>query len=366
MSRCINFLALIFATGFTATAVAQNLVGAGSTFAAPMYTAVTEKFGMKNQFNLSYASVGSGEGIKRIQSRTVDFGASDRPMNRNDLAAKGLQQFPTAIGGIVISVNLPGVNASQIRLDGKVLADIYLGKITRWDDSRLKADNATITFPATPIKLIVREEGSGSSYLISSYLSTVSAAWKEAFGVSSKISPNGATVAKGNAGVAQSLASQSGSIGYIEYGYAIDNKLPAVQLKNAFGAFVTPSADTVSAAVRAADWELLYIDTNPTFEINTINVACPSCWPVVGLTYVVVSKKWPDAEKGAAFTRFMESLLGDGDGILKEKNYVPLPSRAKSLIRVTLKNQLQDAKGNRLRTAADHLPDDSIIVTAQN
>lgn len=360
-----NIWQIILLLSFSISAFAQNLTGAGSSFAAPMYAAVNEKLGAKHQFKVNYTSVGSAEGIKRIEDRAVDFGASDRPLSRNELSTRGLLQFPTAIGGIVITANLPGLNIAQVKLDGAILADIYLGKIARWDDSRLATLNPGINFPKAAIRLLVREPGSGSTFLFTSYLSKTSATWKDGAGISSNITPAGASSAKGNGGMAQAVAEQVGAIGYIEYGYAIDNKLPAMQLKNAFGSYVSPSAESVSAAVRAADWELLYIDPKPSFEINTINVACPSCWPIVGLTFVLVPRKWASSDKADAFSRFLESLLGDGDAVLKEENYVPLPSRAKNLVRVTLRSQMQDAKGNRLRSEGDSNAEQHITALLQ-
>ncbi len=334
--------------------MAQNLSGAGSTFAAPMYAAVAEKLGTKHQFKINYASVGSGEGVRRMQEKSVDFGASDRPLSRSELSSRGLLQFPTAIGGIVITANLPGLNISQLKLDGLVLAEIYSGKITRWDDAKIAALNSGVALPKTSIKVIIREEGSGSTYLFSSYLSKTSSNWKDAQGLTNTIILPGAISAKGNGGVAQTVAAQPNSIGYLEYGYATDNKLPSVQMKNAVGNFVSANATGIEAAVRAADWELLYIDTNPSFDINTVNVACSVCWPITGLTYLLVPRKWQDSEKASSFTRFLEGLLSDGDAVLKEENYVPLPSRAKNLIRVTIRAKMQDGKGNRISSELDH------------
>jgi phosphate transport system substrate-binding protein len=332
---------------------AQTLTGAGSSFAAPLYAAMLDKLGQKNQFAMNYASVGSSEGIKRITEKSVDFGASERPLSRKELSEHGLLQFPTAIGGVVLTANLPGVNVGQIKLDAQTLGDLYLGKIARWDDARLAALNPSIVFPKTAVKLVVREQGSGTSFLFSSYLSRVHTKWKESVGVTNHITAAGAVVAKGNGGVAQAIQSQTGSLGYVEYGYAQDNKLPSIQLKNNFGNYLTADPTSISAAVRGADWELLFMDVNPTFEINTIDVGCPNCWPITGLTYVIVSKRWDDATKAGAFTRFLEGMLADGDVVAKEENYVPLPSRAKNLVRITLHSQLQDGKGRRYKADND-------------
>lgn len=340
----------VFSSGSPVQAQTQSLTGAGSSFAAPLYAAMLDKLGQKNQFTMNYASVGSSEGIKRITEKSVDFGASERPLSRKELNEHGLLQFPTAIGGVVLTANLPGVNVGQIKLDAQTLGDLYLGRITRWDDARLIALNPGISFPKVAIKLVVREQGSGTSFLLSSYLSRVHAKWKESVGVTNHMTTPGAVVAKGNGAVAQAIQSQIGSLGYLEYGYAQDNKLPSIQLKNSFGNFLTADPTSISSAVRGADWELLFMDANPTFEINTLDVGCPNCWPITGLTYVIVSKRWDDANKAGAFTRFLEGMLAEGDVIAKEENYVPLPSRAKNLVRITLHSQLQDSKGRRYKS----------------
>jgi phosphate transport system substrate-binding protein len=334
-----------------AGAQAQVLSGAGSTFAAPLYVAAAEKLGGKHQFSLNYSSVGSAEGIKRIHDHSVDFGATDQPLNRQELNSSGLLQFPTAIGGVAVTANLPGFNVSQLKLDGPVLADIFLGKIKSWNDARIAELNPGQSLPRTPIKVIVRAEGSGTAYLFGRYLSRVSTEWKER----GRAAVASATSVPSNATVLQAIQASAGAIGYLEYGYAQDNKLPVVQLRNAFGTFVSPNSDTIAAAVRAADWELMFMDQNPTFEIDTVNVACPSCWPITGLTYVVVSRRWIENNKGNAFMRFLEALLNDGDAVAKEENYVTLPSRAKNLVKVTLRSQLQDGKGNRLRTLLERM-----------
>lgn len=345
-----------------ATAQAQALSGAGSTFAAPLYVAVAEKLGSKNQFSVNYGSVGSAEGLKRIQEHAVDFGASDRPLSRQELASGGLLQFPTAIGGVVITANLPGVNLAQLRLDGAVLADIFLGNVKSWNDPRIAALNPGQNLPRTSIKVIVREEGSGTRYLFGSYLGRVSAAWKD----NSKTALAGAIVAKGNSGVMQSMQTTAGAIGYLEYGYAQDSKLPLLQLQNAFGTFLSPTGDSIAATVRAADWEQMFMDANPSFEINTVNVACPSCWPIAGLTYVVVPRRWVETSKAATFMRFLEALLNDGDAVAKEENYVSLPSRAKNLVKVTLRSQMQDGKGGRLRSSVEEMKSPQQLMAKAN
>lgn len=326
---------------------AQELTGAGSSFAAPLYAAVSDQLGPKNKFSFTYASVGSSEGIKRIAEKSVDFGASDKPLSRKELADRGLLQFPTAIGGLVVTANLPGVPVGQLKLDAAALGDVYLGKITRWDDPRLAALNPGTKLPPLAIKPVVRESGSGSTYLFSNYLSRAYPHWHETIGVTTALTMAGTVVAKGNSGVAQAVLATPGALGYAEFGFMKGKNLPFVQLKNKYGTFVSANPESISAAVRGADWELMFIDTDPIFDVNTTDIACPGCWPMVGLTYVVVPRRWVDADKAGVFTRFLETLLTDGDPIAQQEHYVPLPSKAKSLVRVSLRSQLQDKKGQR-------------------
>jgi phosphate transport system substrate-binding protein len=355
----IKYFLFAAVVALSSNAISQPLTGAGSTFAAPLYAAVSEKLGNKAQYNMTYASVGSSEGLRRLQAKQVDFGASDRPLTRQDLATNGYAQYPTAVGGVALVANLPGIKVQSLKLDGLVIADIFQGNIKQWNDPRIASLNSGVTLPALSIKAHVREAGSGTTFLFTSYLSKVSAGWKAGQGVSSQISTPGLSQAKGNGGVVQAVVSQPGALGYVEYSYAKDNKLDTLQIKNEFGSFVSASTDSITAAVRAADWELLFMDTNPSFEINTINVACPACWPIVGMTYVVVPRRWAESAKAGTFLRFLESMLNEGDEIYKEENYIPLPSRVKNLVKITIRNQLSDGKGNRLKLSQE--PDSGFL-----
>jgi phosphate transport system substrate-binding protein len=317
-----------------------ELNGAGSTFAAPWYAAVSETLGLKAQFRVNYDAVGSGEGIKRISERRVDFGASDRPLTRKELADGGFLQLPTAIGGVVVTAQLPGVAVDQLRLDAALLGDLFLGRITRWNDARIAVLNPGLRLPALAVTPIFREDSSGTSFLFTTYLARTHAAWKASHGVTSRLRLPGAIGAEGNGGVVKALQARPGSIGYLEYTYARGNGFPAAQLRNAFGQWVQPDVASVEASVRAADWERLFIDSQPTFEIDTIDVGCPRCWPIVGLTYVIAPRRWGDSGKAEAFRRFVEGMMNDGDALAREESYVPLPSRAKNLVRVTLRSQL--------------------------
>ncbi len=335
---------LLFAMALSAASLlaqaSDDLSGAGSSFAAPLYAAINQKLGKPKQFQIAYDAVGSSEGVRRVSEKKVDFGASDRAMTRRELTDRGLVQFPTAIGGVVITANLPGVAINDIKLDGATLADLFAGRIARWSHPRLVALNPGLALPDLPVRTVYRDEGSGTSFLFTSYLSRVHAPWRDGIGITSNLKLQDGLPVKGNGGVVKALQGTPGAVGYLEYGYAQDNKFPTVQLLNAFGTTLRADATTIEAAVRAADWELLFIDTSPTFEIDTINVGCPRCWPIVGLTYVIVPRRFADPAKGPAFSRFMDALLDEGDAVSREENYVPLPSRAKNLVRATMRTQM--------------------------
>jgi len=296
-------------------------------------------------FALDYASVGSGEGVRRIIERQVDFGATDRPLARRELEDRGLLQLPTAIGGVVVIANLPGVPVGRLRLSAAVLADLFLGRIASWNDARLRALNPGIALPALAVSPLQREESSGTSYLFSHYLDRTSPAWKSSIGVKSQlVLPRGRSV-RGNGGMARAVSERPGALGYLEYSYAQDNGLPMMNLLNRFGEFVRPSPDSISAAVVAADWELLYLDPKPTFEIDTVDAGGPRCWPIVGMTYVLAPTRWADAGRAAAFVQFVEALYAEGGAAIKTgENDVPLPRRARNLARVTMRVHLDPAR----------------------
>lgn len=342
--RCAAALLLGLASLAPMPAAAQGaepptLRGAGSTLAAPYYVAIGEELGARHRFAMDYQAVGSGEGVRRLLERGVDFGATERPLARRELEDRGLVQLPTAVGGVVITANLPQVDVARLRLDAPTLVAIYQGRLTRWNDGRLVALNPGLTLPALPIVPVTREDSSGTTFLFTSYLARSGGGWS-APPASTLVAPGGVP-ARGNAGVARAVADRAGAIGYTEFAYATGIGLPVAQLRNRFGGFVTANGETLAAAVRAADWELLYIDTRPTFELDVVDAACPACWPIVGLTYVVAPVRWADAARGAAFVRFMESIYAEAETIKQRQSLVQLPSRARNLARVTLRTQLR-------------------------
>lgn len=319
-----------------------QLTGAGSTFAAPLYASISQAMGEQFRFRLAYDAVGSGEGTRRIIERRVDFGASDRPLPRKELDERGLLQFPVSIGGVVLTANLPGVDVAQLRLDAATAADLYLGRITSWNDPRLAALNPGLALPRLPVTPIYRSDSSGTSWLFSSWLARRHEGWRSAVGATNQIrlppstGSAAAVGAVGNGGVVRAMGERPGTLGYLEFGYAQENGFAAMPLKNAFGSWVRPGPESLDAAVRAADWELMYLNTQPTFEIDSIDVGCPRCWPIVGITYTVVPRRFADPDKAAAFVRFMQAMLDQGDALARDEGHVPLPNRAKNLVRITL------------------------------
>ena len=236
------------------SAQAMDITGAGATFPYPIYAKWAEAYRAKTGVGLNYQSIGSGGGIKQIQNKTVDFGASDMPMKPEELDKDGLLQFPTVIGGDVPVMNLEGVGAGQLKLTGPVLADIYLGKITKWNDAAITKLNPTLKMPDSEITVVHRSDGSGTTFIWVNYLSKVSPEWKEKVGEGTSVAWPAGVGGKGNEGVASYVQRVKGSIGYVEYAYALQNKMNYAQMQNRDGAFVSPSADTFKAAAAGADW----------------------------------------------------------------------------------------------------------------
>ncbi len=325
------------------TGPAPLLRGAGSTLAAPLYAALGQALGASQRFELEYAAVGSGEGLRRLAAREVDFAASEQTLSRSELDARGLVQLPVVVGGVVASANLPGGVAGRLQLDGPLLADLMLGRVARWNDPRIRALNPGLALPALAVSRVVRQDASGTSLLFTRYLSRVSPAFRQAPGATATLALEGAIAARGNGGVARAVVDRPGAIGYMEHAFATENELPKIALRNRFGQVVSPTAERIAAAVGSADWELMYIDTKPSFEMDTVDAGCPGCWPMAGLSYVIAPMRWSDPLRAAAFVRFMESIYDRADELLRQERYVPLPSRARNLARVTLRSQLRNS-----------------------
>ncbi|HEX7688776.1 MAG TPA: phosphate ABC transporter substrate-binding protein PstS [Burkholderiaceae bacterium] len=323
--RLVAVAAALGATSFVAQA--EDVTGAGSSFAAPIYSKWAEAYAKASSNHVNYQSVGSGAGIKQIKAKTVDFGASDMPLKDDELAQSGLVQFPTCMGGVVPVVHLDGVKPGQLKLTGTVLADIYAGKVTKWNSPEITALNPGVTLPDAAIATVHRADGSGTSFIFTNYLSKVNADWKAKVGEGTAVNwPANGVGGKGNEGVAQYVLQLKNSIGYVEYAYAKQNKMDYVQMKNQAGAFVSPDDATFKAAAAGADWSKTF------YQVLTDEPGKDS-WPITGATFVLLHKTQEKPAQGAAVMKFFDWAFTNGDKAAAELDYVSLPDSVKSLIR---------------------------------
>ena len=325
-------------TVFAPLALAQDMTGAGATFPAPIYAKWADAYNKATGARLNYQSIGSGAGIQQIRARTVDFGASDMPLTDEALAKDGLVQFPTVIGGVVPVVNIKGIAPGQIKLTGALLGDIFLGKITRWNDPALTAVNPGVPLPNEAISPVRRADGSGTTFIFTNYLSKVNPDWKAKVGEGTAVNwPTGAG-GKGNEGVSAFVQRLPNSIGYVEYAYAKQNKMTYTLLKNRDGHFVTPDADNFKAAAAGADWNRSF------FQVLT-DQAGKDSWPISGATFILMYKTQDKPASGANVLRFFDWAYGNGDKMADELEYVPLPASVKELVHKAWSASIKDAAG---------------------
>ena len=322
--------------GAPTAAGASAISGAGATFPAPLYARWAETYKAQSGFTLNYQPIGSGGGVKQIQARTVDFGASDKPLKAEELDKAGLYQFPTVIGGVVPVVNLPGVQPGQLKLSGPLLADIYLGAVKTWSDPRIAQASPGVKLPNLPITVVHRSDGSGTSFLFTTYLAGKSPAWAQKVGASDAVEWPTGIGGKGNDGVSAFVRQTAGSIGYVEYAYAAQNNLTYAGLQNRDGAFVNPTAASFAAAASGADWTQA-----PGNYLILIDQPGAGSWPITGATFILVHKQQADAAKGKAVLSFVDWAYRNGDASAGELHYVPLPAAVKDHIR----KQWVDIKG---------------------
>jgi phosphate transport system substrate-binding protein len=331
----MKFAATVVALGLTALSVAahaQQITGAGSSFAAPIYSKWGEASASATGIQLNYQAVGSGAGINQINNRTVDFGASDMPVKADQLSEHKLIQFPTVIGGVDIIVNLPGIKANELKLTGPILADIYLGKITKWNDTAIADINPGVKLPSTAIAPVHRADGSGTTYVFTDYLSLQSPTWKEKVGASTSVSwPIGAG-AKGSDGVAGTVRQIPGGIGYDESAYAEQNHLTTVMLRNAEGKFVAPTMAAFEAAAANADWSKVQ-----NFAIDLNDQKGAESWPIESATFVLLPTDPKDEKQSAAVKKFFDWGFTHGNDIAKGLLYIPLPASVQTAIRAAWK-----------------------------
>jgi len=312
---------------------AGTISGAGSTFAAPLYGKWAEGYKAQTGTNLNYQSIGSGGGIRQITANTVDFGASDKPLKPEDLAANNFVQFPTAVGGVVPVVNLPGVRSGQIRLTGANLADIYRGAIKKWNDPILVKANPGVTLPNLPITVVHRSDGSGTTFIFTTYLTAKAQHWKSEVGANDAVQWPVGLGGKGNEGVAAFVKQTPGAIGYVEYAYAATNKLTYTLVQNKAGRFATPTAAGFAAAAAGAKWS-----SAPGFNLLLIDQPGAEAWPISGATFVILHK---NQKNGREVLSFFDWAFKNGDADANALAYVPLPAAVKDLIRKSAWSQVK-------------------------
>ena len=326
------------ATLLPLAATAQDVTGAGATFPAPLYAKWADAYNKATGARINYQSVGSGAGIRQIKAKTVDFGASDMPLTDEELAKDGLVQFPTVIGGVVPVVNIAGIAPGQIRLTGAVLGDIYLGKISKWNDPALTALNPGVALPAADIAVVRRADGSGTSFIFTNYLSKQNPAWKTKVGEGTAVNwPIGAG-GKGNEGVAAFVQRLPNSIGYVEYAYVKQNKMTYTLLRNKDGQFVKPDEDGFKAAAAGADWA-------KTFYQITTDQPGKLAWPISNPTYILMHKLQDKPANASNALKFFDWAYANGDQTADDLDYVALPATVKELVRKHWAGNIKDAAG---------------------
>jgi phosphate transport system substrate-binding protein len=306
-------------------AMAEDITGAGATFPAPLYAKWAADYNKATGVKINYQSVGSGAGIKQIDSKTVAFGASDMPLMDEDLAKKGQMQFPTVIGGVVPVINIKGIASGQLRLNGQVLGDIYLGKITKWTDPAIKALNPSLALPDAAIAPVRRADGSGTSFIFTNYLSKVNADWKTKVGEGTAVNWPAGAGGKGNEGVAAFVNRLPNSIGYVEYAYVKQSKMTYAQMQNAAGNFVAPDETAFKAAAAGADWSKSF------YQILTAQPG-KDAWPLTGATFILMYKNQDKPAEATAALKFFEWAYKNGDATAQSLDYVPMPAVVKAQI----------------------------------
>ncbi|BBP96863.1 phosphate-binding protein PstS [Burkholderia sp. SFA1] len=331
-------LAGLIGAVFAISAQAADITGAGSTFAAPIYTKWADAYQKNGGGKVNYQGIGSSGGIKQIIAKTVDFAGSDAPLKDDELAKDGLFQFPTVVGGVVPVINVPGVKAGEVTLSGQVLGDIYLGKIKKWNDPAIAALNPKVKLPDTDIAVVRRADGSGTSFIWTNYLSKVNTEWKSKVGEGSTVNWPTGTGGKGNDGVAAFVQRLPGAIGYVEWAYAKQNKMTYVGMKNSAGTIVEPKTDTFKAAAAGADWSKSF------YQILT-NEPGQNAWPIVGATFVLLHATQEKPQQGSETLKFFDWAFKNGNQAANDLDYISLPDSVVAEIKTQWKAKVKDASG---------------------
>jgi phosphate transport system substrate-binding protein len=315
------------AIGLSGAARAAEISGAGATFPYPIYAKWAEAYKSKTGTSMNYQSIGSGGGIKQITAKTVDFGASDMPMKPEDLDKNGLVQWPQIMGGVVLVVNLQGIAPGQLKLDGKTVAGMFLGKIAKWNDAAIAELNPGVKLPDKAVATVHRSDGSGTNFIFTHYLSSIDPEFKDKVGENTSVEFPGGLGGKGNEGVAALTSRTDGAIGYVEYAYALQNKMAYTQLRNQSGAFVSPNSKTFQSAAANADWAKA-----PGFYLLLTNQAGAESWPITGASFILIHKQQTDPAKAKAVLDFFDWAFRNGSQMAEQLDYVPMPEKVLGLV----------------------------------
>jgi phosphate transport system substrate-binding protein len=318
---------------------AQDITGAGATFPAPIYAKWAEAYKAATGAQLNYQAIGSGGGVKQIQARTVDFGASDDPLSGEELTKSGLVQFPAVIGGVVTIFNLPGIAANQLTLDGTTVADIYRGTIKTWNDPAIAKLNPNVKLPDTAITLVYRSDSSGTTFVFTDYLAQVSKTFAQSPGSGKTVNWPAGVGGRGNAGVAANVSKIAGAIGYVEYAYAKQNKMSYATMINRDGRPVQADDTTFAAAAARADWT-----SAPGFGVNLNNQAGATAWPMTSATFILMHREQQDPKRAGEALKFFRWALNNGQKLATELDYVPLPADVVKRIEASWRD-IKDASG---------------------
>jgi phosphate transport system substrate-binding protein len=338
-------------TAFAVCAVAAtfahagDISGAGATFPFPLYAKWADSYKKETGNGLNYQSIGSGGGIKQIEAKTVTFGASDMPLEPKDVKANGLVQFPTVVGGDVPVVNLDGVKADDLVLDGPTLANIFLGKISKWDDPAIAKLNPNVKIPSQAIVVVHRSDGSGTTFIFTNYLSKVSPDWKSNVGASTAVEWPVGIGSKGNEGVANNVAQTKGAIGYVEYAYALQNKMASVDMINLDGKRVAPNSAAFQAAAAHADWA-----NSDSYYVILTNQPGPDTWPIAGATFILMYKTPVDVAASTEALNFFAWAYAKGGKAAEALDYVPLPAAVVAQVQKTWAAEIKTADGKPIFT----------------
>ena len=334
--RAILAMLVLFATPL----FAADITGAGATFPYPIYAKWADAYRKATGVGMNYQSIGSGGGIRQITARTVDFGASDAPMKAEDLEKNGLIQFPAIMGGVVPVYNVKGIEAGKLRLSGAILADIYLQKVAKWNDPAIAKLNPGVKLPDQAISVVHRSDGSGTTFLFTNYLAKASSGWKSAIGEGTAVKWPTGVGGKGNEGVANYVARIDGSIGYVEYAYAKQNRLAYALLANRDGQFVAPEDDSFKAAAAGADWARA-----PSMYLILTDQPGAKSWPITGASFILMHRVQEKPENAKEVLRFFDWAFRSGAGMAAELDYVPMPDAVIRLVQAQWKAQLKDQGG---------------------